>query len=60
MLLSEAIHDVRYWMDPKYMKPGSKDLEVLELTLTQDIELPFDDEIDTRDERLQQDDLETP
>ena len=31
-------------MDPKYMKPGSKDLEVLELTLTQDIELPFDDE----------------
>jgi len=47
-------------MDPKYMKPGSKDLEVLELTLTQDIELPFDDEIDTRDERLQQDDLETP
>ena len=47
-------------MDPKYMKPGSKDLEVLELTLTQDIELPFDEEIDTRDGHPQQEDFETP
>lgn len=47
-------------MDPKHAKPGSKDLEVLELTLTQDIELPFDVEIDAQDEHLQQEDFETP
>ena len=50
-------------MDPNPAKPGSKDLDVLELTLTQDIELPFDDEIDAHDEhhhQQQQEDFETP
>jgi len=38
-------------MDPK-RKPGLKDLELLELTLTQDIELPFDDADDPSDADL--------
>lgn len=51
-------------MDPKQKKPGSKELELLELTLTQDIKLPFDEADDERsgseDQAFQQEDFETP
>lgn len=52
-------------MDPKRKGSGLEEPETLELTLTQDIELPFDDEdAETADESLQdesfhQEDFET-
>ena len=48
-------------MDPKRTGSGLDDLEALELTLTQDIELPFEDDQDpeTTDESFLQEDFET-
>ena len=48
-------------MDPKRKRPESDDLAVLDLTLSQDIELPFEDEEDPHaaEESFHQDDFET-
>ena len=48
-------------MDPKRKTPETDDSEVLDLTLTQDIETLFDDEddADAVDESFQQEDFET-
>ena len=48
-------------MDPKRKGSGLEDQDALELTLTQDIELPFDDDEnpEAMDESFHQEDFET-